>query len=86
MTENVCLSLRQGNKGLREEVPNMEERLKRLFDFQRFEVNGRLQEVIDEVEACIKRVPLSDGELDYVAAAGVLYTSSGTDRTDILKG
>ena len=48
--------------------------------------NGRLQEVTDEVEACIKRVPLSDGELDYVAAAGVLYTSSGTDRTDILKG
>lgn len=48
----------------------MEERLRRLFDYQKFERNEKLQEVIDGVKSRVKMVPLSDDDLDNVAAAG----------------
>ncbi|MBR4718869.1 MAG: hypothetical protein IKP31_01360 [Lachnospiraceae bacterium] len=51
----------------------MEEKLRRLFDFQRFIVNEDLQEVIDSVEARHTKAMLTDDELDYVAAAGDPY-------------
>ena len=46
--------------------------LSRLFDFQRFEKNARLQRVIDEAHRRIEARELTDDELDQVAAAGVL--------------
>ena len=52
---------------------NMEEKLRRLFDFQRFIADEDLREVIDSVETRFTKNILSDEELDYVAAAGDPY-------------
>lgn len=46
-------------------------KLSRLFDFQRFERNARLQRVIDEAHRRAGARELTDDELDQVAAAGV---------------
>lgn len=46
----------------------MENKLKQLFDFQRFENNPRLAKVISDAEACGEA--LSDDDLFMVAAAG----------------
>lgn len=55
--------------------------LKKLFDYQRFDGNSKLQNMIDNVEAkygingadMSDMRALSDDELDMVSAAGVLY-------------
>ena len=57
----------------------MEEKLKKLFDFQRFENNGKLAELIRETE---ERYPseLSDDDLGLIAAAGdITVGSDGID-------
>ena len=46
-------------------------KLSRLFDYQRFEKNARLQRVIDEAHRRVGARELTDDELDQVAAAGV---------------
>ncbi len=46
-------------------------KLSRLFDYQRFEKNARLQRVIDEAHRRTGARELDDDELDQVAAAGV---------------
>ena len=48
----------------------MEKTLKSLFDFQKFEGNPALQQVIDSVHAryAVRELPLD--EMDWVAAAG----------------
>ena len=48
----------------------MEERLKSLFDFQKFEGNADLRQVIDSVHARYAVHELSLDEMDWVAAAG----------------
>lgn len=53
----------------------MEEKLRRLFDFQRFFGDEDLQEVINAVEARCKKTMLTDEQLDYVAAAGDQYSA-----------
>ena len=46
--------------------------LSKLFEFQRFEANTRLQKVIDEVHRRFDEArELTDGELDQIAAAGI---------------
>ena len=47
----------------------MEEKLKKLFDYQRFERNPQIARFIMEAENR-KAVALSDDDLDMVAAAG----------------
>lgn len=47
---------------------NTEEKLKRLFDFQKFEQNQRLAKMINEAES--GAVELSDDELLLISAAG----------------
>ena len=47
----------------------MEEKLRRLFDFQKFSENLRLAEMIDETEKRYGKT-LSDEELEQVNAAG----------------
>lgn len=47
----------------------MDEKLSKLFDYQRFEQNPRLKKLIDEAEASSER-KLTDEELSEVAAAG----------------
>ncbi len=48
----------------------MEEKLRKLFDFQRFAMNPMLQNVIDETYSRIEKTILSDDEMELVAAAG----------------
>ena len=49
----------------------MEKRLRRLFDYQKFEQNAELQSVIDAVHARYSSARmLSDEEADQVNAAG----------------
>ena len=49
---------------------NMERKLKKLFDFQRFEKNPRLQCVINRVDESYAAAELSDYELSMLSAAG----------------
>ena len=44
--------------------------LSRLFDFQRFEKNARLQKIIDDTHRRVEARELDDEEIDQVAAAG----------------
>lgn len=48
----------------------MENLLKKLFDFQRFEGNKRMETLISETEKRYGGKGLSDDELDFVNAAG----------------
>ncbi len=44
--------------------------LSRLFDFQRFAGNARLQKIIDDTHRRVEARELDDDEIDQVAAAG----------------
>ena len=46
----------------------MEQKLKNLFDFQKFEQNQKLSKIIEKAES--EGVMLSDEELSFVNAAG----------------
>ena len=48
----------------------MSKKLKQLFDYQRFEENKELQQVIDSVHARYARRELSLEDMEMVAAAG----------------
>ena len=48
----------------------MENRLRQLFDFQKFEGNASLQQVIDDVHARYARKELSMEDMEWVSAAG----------------
>lgn len=48
----------------------MENKLKSLFEYQRFEKNAHLQNLIDETLNRYDAVELSEDDLDYVNAAG----------------
>lgn len=48
----------------------MENKLRKLFDFQKFEGNSDLQQVIDSVHARYQKRELSMDEMDMVFAAG----------------
>ena len=50
----------------------MEKKLKKLFDYQKFEKNPRLQKLIGESEARLEAAELSDESLEKVSAAGEL--------------
>lgn len=55
--------------------------LSKLFDFQRFEGNTRLQRVIDESHRRIEARELSDDELDLVSAAGAPESHEKSGKT-----
>ena len=44
--------------------------LSRLFDFQRFDGNARLQKIIDDTHRRLEARELDNDEVDQVAAAG----------------
>ena len=52
----------------------MEKKLSRLFDYQKFEGNRDMQQVIDSVHARYARRELSEDEMDWVNAAGTPET------------
>ena len=49
----------------------LEKKISMLFDFQKFEKNADLQEVIDAVHRRYTARKLTDDEAEYVAAAGM---------------
>lgn len=49
-------------------MKNTEQKLKKLFDFQKFEQNQKLSKIIEEAES--ECVMLSDEDLYFVNAAG----------------
>ena len=49
-------------------MKNIEQKLKKLFDFQKFEQNQKLSKMIDDAES--EGVLLTDEELSFVNAAG----------------
>lgn len=49
----------------------MENKMKKLFEYQRFENNARLAKLINETESRYATA-LDDDDLDIVAAAGVI--------------
>lgn len=57
----------------------MENKLKSLFEFQRFEQNKRLAKLISETEAR-QAVEISDDDLELVAAAGDAFASNKEDE------
>ena len=57
----------------------MEDKLRKLFDYQKFDENESLQKVIDGAKARSRFVVLSDEALDNVAAAGLSWVEGGQD-------
>ena len=50
-------------------MKNIEQKLKALFEYQRFQKNEKLEEMIKEAEGA-RVIELSDEELSFVNAAG----------------
>lgn len=59
----------------------MEKKLREFFDFQRFEQNGRLAEIIAKAESA-RAEPLSDDDLEYVCAAGEIDVLTDKDENN----
>ena len=57
----------------------MEKKLKKLFDYQRFEKNERLEKIIEETESRYKG-ELSDDDLAFVAAAGNIFEQNNNGK------
>ena len=60
-------------------------KLSRLFDYQKYESNSELSDIISDVESRYpdRRYALSDDELEYVAAAGTPDQAGAKEmRTD----
>lgn len=49
----------------------MGDRLRSLFDYQKFEQNNKLGKLIEETESRYGMKALSDDDLEFVAAAGL---------------
>ena len=62
----------------------MENKLKKLMDFQRFEKNQKLDEMILETERKYGTA-LSDEDLEIVSAAGPEQSQSGSEKIRITK-
>jgi len=62
----------------------MEKKLRSLFDFQRFQKNKRLEEVICQSQARYENA-LSDEQLDMVNAAGEIDLIGENDRDILMK-
>ena len=64
----------------------MEDKLKKLFDYQRFEKNGSLEELIRETEKQYAG-ELSDEDLSLVNAAGEITINPGIiSENEVLSG
>lgn len=56
----------------------MENKLRKLFDFQRFQMNERLQTMIEHAQYSYNNSALEDDDLCTVAAAGEQFTGERT--------
>lgn len=57
----------------------MENKLKKLFEYQKFEQNERLAKLIAETEAR-QAAEISDDDLEFVAAAGDMLAPDASDK------
>ena len=64
----------------------MENKLSRLFDFQKYSPNADLENVIKSVEAkySLNKEMISDDDLEFVAAAGVTDSYKRPKKGDLL--
>lgn len=60
----------------------MENKLKSLFEYQKFEQNSRLAKLIAETEAR-QTVELSDEDLELVAAAGNIFEQNSSEKSGL---
>jgi len=62
----------------------MENKLSRLFDYQKFSSNPDLEKVIRGVEEkySLNKQALSDDDLEFVAAAGDLYIKRSLEEDE----
>ncbi len=60
----------------------IEKKLKNLFEYQKFERNGRLDKLIAETDAR-QAAALSDDALEFVAAAGEISHNSGAEGSGV---
>lgn len=60
----------------------MENKLKSLFEYQKFEQNSRLAKLIAETEAR-QTVELSDEDLELVAAAGNIFEQNSGEKSGL---
>ena len=60
----------------------MENKLARLFDYQKFEPNEELESIISDVESrySLDSFELSDDDLELVSAAGDVTLGKKTDK------
>ena len=60
----------------------MENKLSRLFDYQKFSPNEDLEKVIRDVESrySLDKYELSDDDLSFVAAAGDISSTKRPDK------
>ena len=58
----------------------MENTLKALFDYQKFDENASLRKVIDSVHARYASRELSMDEMEWVSAAGTPYVHPGKEE------
>ena len=63
----------------------MEDRLRKLFDYQKFAGNAKLQAVIDSVHAQEKSRDLSLDDLEMVAAAGNPFDKLNDEKKDNIR-
>lgn len=59
-------------------------KLSQAFDFQKFQQNPRLTDIVHDVESRYDKAPLSDDELELVSAAG--ETTVPTMNPEVLLG
>ncbi len=57
----------------------MENKLKRLFEYQKFERNERLAQLITETEMR-QAAEISDDDLEFIAAAGDVFEKNPEDK------
>ena len=57
----------------------MENKLKKLFEYQKFEQNDRLAKLIAETESR-QAAELSDDDLTFVAAAGNIFEQNNNEK------
>ncbi|MBO6241832.1 MAG: hypothetical protein J6O61_13480 [Butyrivibrio sp.] len=64
----------------------MENRLSRLFDYQKYSPNADLEKIIHNVESkySLNKEMLSDDDLEFVAAAGVKEICKDPKKGELL--
>ncbi|MBQ9361514.1 MAG: hypothetical protein IJT96_10830 [Lachnospiraceae bacterium] len=65
-------------------MDNTERKLKKLFDYQKFEKEPGLQELVDDVHGSLSGMrKLTDDELEYAAAGAARFSDSQLEKAGV---